>query len=146
MKLSKKHIWLISVIVVCVVAVVLSISLLYKPSRNSTSLSNYIDKHESSLMELITNYPDQYKELNGLLGIYAIDTRNSAFTRFIFPWSFDVPDDSFLYYTSNGILEISGYSFADSACVNGLGVTGKGYINCTKLNQNWFFVKTFIPT
>ncbi len=148
MKHSKKHIIVfISMAVICVAAVILVICLSSAPSRDSASLSDYVYKHEASLIELTAKYPDQYKKMNGYLGIEAIDTRGEACICFVYPWSYDILEgSSYLYYSSNGILEISGYSFTDTACINGLGINGQGYINCTMLKQNWFFVESYMPT
>ena len=88
MKHSKKHIIVfISMAVICVAAVILVICLSSAPSRDSASLSDYVYKHEASLIELTAKYPDQYKKMNGYLGIEAIDTRGEAFTCFVYPWS-----------------------------------------------------------
>ena len=143
----KQMIAFISMTVVCAAAVILIFCSSSVPSRDSASLSDYVYKHEAALIELTANYPNQYKKMNGHLGIKAIDTRGETHTCFIYPWSYDILEGtSYLYYSSNGILEIPGYSFADTACINGLGTNGQGYIHCTKLNQNWFFVESYIPT
>ena len=146
MKLSMKSVGLISA-VVCVVAAVILIDISRMPSRNTASLSDYIKKHESSLIELTTNYPNQYKKLNGYLGIDAIDTRAEGHTDFVFPWSYDISEgSSYLIYTSSGILNVLGDSISDTTCIYGLGINGKGYISCTKIKQNWFFVESYLPT
>ena len=142
-----KPIGLIAVVAVCIALVVCMIQLLCPPSRNAADLSDYIQKHEHTLVELAMDYPDQYKRLNGYLGIEAIDTREDACAAFSFPWSNDIPEGgSFLYYTENGILENSGYSISDTTRISGLGINGQGYIHCTLLKQNWFFVEYWIPT
>ena len=147
MKLSMKHVRFISALVVCAAGVVLLGCLLCTPSGNPESLSDYINKHESSLIALTESCPGQYKRLNGWLGIEAVDTREDARTCFIFPWSYELPEGcSFLYYTNNGLLEFSGYSFSDTAYINGLGIDGQGYIHCTMLKRNWFLVESYIPT
>lgn len=148
MKHSKTHIIVfISMAVICVAAVILVICLSSAPSRNSASLSDYVYKHEASLIELTAKYPDQYKKMNGYLGIEAIDTRGEACTCFIFPWTYYIAEgSSYLYYASDGVLEILDYTVADTTYIDGLGINGQGYINCTMLKQNWFFVESYLPT
>ena len=148
MKHSMNHfIVFISLVVVCAAAVLLMNHLSSVPSRDSASLSDYVYKHEASLIELIANYPNQYRKLNGHLGIEAIDTREEACTCFIFPWSYDIAEgSSYLYYACDGVLEILDYTVTDTTYIDGLGINGRGYINCTMLKQNWFFVESYLPT
>ena len=116
------------------------------PSGNPESLADYIQRHEAALIELTAAYPDQYRRLSGRFGLEAIDTRGDS-ACFIFPWAYDIPADCrYLYYADDGVLEISGYSFFETACIDGLGINGQGYICCTMLRPNWFFVESYIPT
>ena len=145
---SKKRDFLIMGAIVLVCALVCTILIISgkSPSKDPKKLTEYINKHESELIELTTHYPEQYKSISNYLGIDSIDTRTKD-VRFSFSWSFDIPEGgSFLYYSKDGILENSGYSFNDSAYIDGLGIRGNGYINCIKLKQNWFFVEYNIPT
>ena len=147
MWLSNKHIRLTIAVVVCILVIVCIIIFMPSaPSRNSAKMKEYVEKHEASLMELATRYPNQSKDVNGTLGVRSLDTRNGN-ACFIFPWSYDILEGySYLYYAADGILKIPGYTFSDSAYIDGLGINGQGYIECTMLKQNWFFVEAYIPT
>ena len=127
--------------IICVVFVMTK-----SPSKDQAKLTEYINKHEEELIKLADQYPNQYKDLDGYLGIKTIDTRTDS-ACYHFSWSNDIPEGgSLIYYASDGVIEISGHSFADSSFIDGLGINGKGYIKCVLLKQNWFFVEYYLPT
>lgn len=127
--------------IICVVVVITK-----SPSKDQAKLTEYINKHEEELIKLADQYPNQYKDLDGYLGIKTIDTRTDS-ACYHFSWSNDIPEGgSFIYYSSDGVIEVSGHSFAESSFIDGLGINGKGYIKCVLLKQNWFFVEYYLPT
>ena len=129
----------------CLISVFLMILIRKEPYPDKDSLTRYLNKHEQRLLELASDHPDTYKNVNAF-GIKSIDTRSDD-VEYTFSWSFDVAEGGkFLYYASDGILENSGYTFTDDEYIDGLGINGKGYIQCTRLKENWFFVEYMIPT
>lgn len=144
---TKKRISVVFIVVLLLIAVYCAnIILFVSPSKDTISLTKYINKHESKLIDLVGKYPNQYKALNNDIGVEAIDTRHDDIC-FIFSWSFDIPEGgSFLYFADDGILEVEGFSFTEDTYIDGLGITGHGYIRCVRLNQNWFFIEYNIPT
>ena len=145
---SRKRVILILAGIVIISAIICTILILSgkAPSNDPAELTAYIDKHESELIALAAQYPDQHKSLNNYFGLKSIDTRTDV-VRYSFSWSYDIPEGgSFLYYARDGILENSGCSFTDSAYIDGLGIRGNGYIKCIKLRPNWFFIAYNIPT
>ena len=145
---SRKRVILILAGIVIISAIICTILILSgkAPSNDPAELTAYIEKHESELIALAAQYPDQHKSLNNYFGLKSIDTRTDD-VRYSFSWSYDIPEGgSFLYYARDGILENSGYSFTDSAYIDGLGIRGNGYIKCIKLRPNWFFIAYNIPT
>lgn len=147
MSISRKRIWVVFTIVILLIAVYcVYVMLFVTPSRDAVKLAKYVDKHESELIDLAGKYPNQYEKLNNYLGVIAIDTREDDIC-FAFSWSFDIPEGgSFLYFSDDGILDTLGYSFIEDTYIDGLGITGQGYIRCFRLDQNWFFVEHNIPT
>ena len=148
MTLSKKRVYIYLAAIVLVCAVICTIIILSdkSPSRDPVELAKYVNKHESELIELAKQYPDRYANINHDLGVKSIDTRGKD-VRYCFSWSFDLPEgESVLYYASDGVVEFSDYTFTDNATIEGLGVNGKGYIQCTLLKPNWFFIECNIPT
>ena len=121
------------------------ISISKEPCPNKDSLTEYLNKHEKWLLELANDYPGISKTVN-TFGLKSIDTRSNDIL-YTFSWSFAVAEGwAFLYYADDGVLENSGYTFTDDAYIDGLGINGKGYIKCTRLKENWFFVEGMIPT
>ncbi len=145
---SKKQVFFVTGIIIVACAIVCTILTISgkSPSKDPEKLTEYINKHETELVELATQNPNQKKSINNFLGIDSIDTRTDDVC-FSFSWSFDIPEGGcFLYYARDGILENSGFSFTDSAYIDGLGIRGNGYIKCIKLKQNWFYIEYNIPT
>ncbi len=144
---SKKRLWIVLVAaVVACVAIRAVFFLADAPSSDPAKLTAYINRHESELMELAAQYPNEYKEINSFHGVKSVDTR-FGHTCYGFSWSYWTPEGSkFLYYAHDDMLELHGYTFSDSVCIDGMGANGQGYIKCLRLKQNWFFIESYIPT
>lgn len=142
---QKGKLFLIVCLFVCLIGVFLMISIRKEPYPNKDSLTKYLNKHEKWLLELANDHPDTYESVN-TFGLKSIDTRSDDI-RYIFSWTYDIAEGGkYLYYANDGVLENSGYTFTDDAYIDGLGINGKGYIKCTRLKENWFFVESMIPT
>ena len=147
MSASKKRLWIIlAVAVVAGVAVCAVVVLADTPSSDPAKLTAYVNRHESELIELATQYPNEYREISSFSSLKSVDTRWDDVC-YGFSWSYEIPEGSkFLYYTDDDVLESLGYTFKDSACIDGLGANGQGYIKCLRLKQNWFFIESYYPT
>ncbi len=142
---QKGKLCLVGCICIFLIGVFLMIAIRKEPYPDKDSLTKYLNKHEQWLLELASSHPDTYKNVN-TYGLKSIDTRSDDIC-YTFSWSFDVAEGGkFLYYAGDGVLENSGYAFTDDAYIDGLGINGKGYIKCTHLKENWFFVEYMIPT
>lgn len=136
---------LIGFLCICLIGVFLTLLIRKEPYPDKDSLTEYLNKHEKWLLELAIDHPDTYESVN-TFGLKSIDTR-SGDIRYIFSWTYDIAEGGkYLYYANDGVLENSGYTFTDDAYIDGLGVFGNGYIKCTRLKENWFFVEYMIPT
>ena len=147
MSASKKRIWFIlGAVIIAGVAVCAAVFLDEAPSSDPTKLTAYVNRHESELIALAAQYPNEYREISSLLGIKSVDTRLDDVC-YGFSWSYWTPEGTkFLYYADDDMIESDGYTFSDSAFTDGLGANGQGYIKCTKLKQNWYFIESYIPT
>ncbi len=144
---SKKRLWIVlAAAVVACVAICTVFFLADAPSNDPAKLTAYINRHESELIGLAAQYPNEHREINSFHGVKSVDTRFDH-TCYGFSWSYEMPEGSkFLYYVDDDILESGGYTFSDSAYIDGLGANGQGYIKCTKLKQNWYYIESYFPT
>ena len=159
MKVKKKQILFLLPIVLIVFVLVL-VGFLRQPEMTKEErLTKDVTKNHEELSSLLqdnrgehikNNHPS-FKSFATLFSVplVGVDTRKTEYA--ILSFECPRPEASiYLYYAEDDLIDIGGEHIvtADNPEINleNLGVNGKGYIHCVRLQEGWFFYDSYIPT